>query len=104
MQISEKPYKTLPYKSFATIAAKSKRFKIGVVYAGLPRGALCALAHSIFKKLCAKSALSTFLVRYVRYWVKKRYAIVANLTFFLVRYVRSFQLLLLIDITSGNTL
>ena len=71
---------------------------------GLVRGALCALAHSIFKKLCAKSALSTFLVRYVRYWVKKGtlLSLISNL--FLVRYVRYFQLLLLIEITSGNPL
>ena len=71
---------------------------------GLVRGALCALAHSIFKKLCAKSALLTFLVRYVRYWVKKGtlLSLISNL--FLVRYVRYFQLLLLIEITNGNPL
>ena len=76
----------------------SKTFLVPRINAGHVRGALCtlcALAHSIFKKLCAKSALSTFLVRYVRYWVKKGtlLSLISNL--FLVRYVRYFQLVLL---------
>ena len=46
---------------------------------------VCALcASALNEKLCAKSVLSTF--------------------YFLVRYVRYFQFLLLIEITSGNTL